>query len=884
MMGRTYLDYTTRFDTENAYYLLRSGDVGGYTAMGLTVSEDIAADGASASGFWVDQVQKTRLDFRGVPGDLSGYTTLIMNIYSQCASGATFTLCITCPKNAEGKYPYKKFEGAIDWVGWKQFVIPIVDMFGAYNPDMSNVIGMRWNADGWSNVPNPDSKLYFDSVYFVGTVYDFNMDTDSIGAEEYGHITDTFVKCLIGDKTFEESDPTERIMLLRYISEADGVLSTMRTEGDPWELDMDTTEGLTEQYARIRLLARAYAIEGGKYYRDGGLLAKIKGAMEYMHENYYRSKSLHAFPVRNNWWDWKIGSAQFIVDILMLCGEGFSREEVDKYLAPVNDYVKYPSMTMANLVDMAYVCIAASALQRDHLRLVISRNKLYECLGLSTKGDGFYVDGSFIQHDIIPYSGSYGPIMIHMLSKIILAVSDTCFHVKRELIDRQYEWLVQSYIPLTYHGAFYGHVRGRSICRDSTDVSLGRDAVEGMLRMAKYTDDVQSGAIQRVLKEYSLYNNGHYLSEMDPYSQKNYKALMADETVMPREDFGFVKVFGHMDRAVATLDGYGVGISMSSSRIAKYEGMNLENGKGWYTGDGMVYIYTTVDDYSPEYWHNVNPYRLPGTTVTTAPRVDEDIKSLETLSKYDFVGGCSLGRDMAVAMQFESATDGMRGTKLSTPFDSSLKGKKAWFVLDGQVVCLGTDISSEDEYNTETIIENRRLPLTEKFCADGSTVDGVSGDLSGCRTLWIPDFGGVYLPGGGVVKFNRTSGEISFLEVYFDHGTAFTGGEYAYVLLPTVTKEECDDYANAPKIEILSNTDRVQAVKDAVSGTAGYIFHTAGSFGGVTVSEPCTVLVKGSEVAVADPTMKVETITVTVGGKEFTVAPKDGLTYIFNFS
>ena len=108
MMGHTYLDYTTRFDTENAYYLLRSGDVGGYTAMGLTVSEDIAADGASASGFWVDQVQKTRLDFRGVPTDLNGYTTLIMNIYSERASGATFTLCITCPKNAEGKYPDRK--------------------------------------------------------------------------------------------------------------------------------------------------------------------------------------------------------------------------------------------------------------------------------------------------------------------------------------------------------------------------------------------------------------------------------------------------------------------------------------------------------------------------------------------------------------------------------------------------------------------------------------------------------------------------------------------------------------------------------------------------------------------------------------------------------
>jgi hypothetical protein len=39
-----------------------------------------------------------------------------------------------------------------------------------------------------------------------------------------------------------------------------------------------------------------------------------------------------------------------------------------------------------------------------------------------------------------------------------------------------------------YHGAFYSHVRGRSICRTSTDVNLGSTAFKGMLRMIDYVD------------------------------------------------------------------------------------------------------------------------------------------------------------------------------------------------------------------------------------------------------------------------------------------------------------------------------------------------------------------------------------------------------------
>ena len=43
-----------------------------------------------------------------------------------------------------------------------------------------------------------------------------------------------------------------------------------------------------------------------------------------------------------------------------------------------------------------------------------------------------------------------------------------------------------------------------------------------------------------------------------------------------------------MDRVVAQRNGFGFGISMSSSRIANYESINSGNLHGWHQGDGMT--------------------------------------------------------------------------------------------------------------------------------------------------------------------------------------------------------------------------------------------------------------------------------------------------------
>ena len=129
-----------------------------------------------------------------------------------------------------------------------------------------------------------------------------------------------------------------------------------------------------------------------------------------------------------------------------------------------------------------------------------------------------------------------------------------------------------------------------------------------------------------------------------------------------------------MDKAISQINGVGLGISLSSTRTGKYESINGENKKGWYQGDGMTYIYLSPQDYASLYWPFVNYYRLPGTTITNAPREEKDLSGNKALAKYDFVGGAYSDINMVVTMQFASENQNIG-------FSSSLIGNKGYFIF-----------------------------------------------------------------------------------------------------------------------------------------------------------------------------------------------------------
>ena len=64
--------------------------------------------------------------------------------------------------------------------------------------------------------------------------------------------------------------------------------------------------------------------------------------------------------------------------------------------------------------------------------------------------------------------------------------------------------------------------------------------------------------------------------------------------------------FFYSDKSISQYNNVGICISISSTRNGKYESISWENTEGWYTCDGMIYIYLSVNDYGSEFWKNVN--------------------------------------------------------------------------------------------------------------------------------------------------------------------------------------------------------------------------------------------------------------------------------------
>lgn len=82
-----------------------------------------------------------------------------------------------------------------------------------------------------------------------------------------------------------------------------------------------------------------------------------------------------------------------------------------------------------------------------------------------TKGDGFYQDGSFIQHNTIPYTGSYGNVLISGVGKILAITQNSSYAMAPEVIQQFVENVEQAFIPLIYQGEMLPTVNGRSISR-----------------------------------------------------------------------------------------------------------------------------------------------------------------------------------------------------------------------------------------------------------------------------------------------------------------------------------------------------------------------------------------------------------------------------------
>jgi hyaluronate lyase len=312
-----------------------------------------------------------------------------------------------------------------------------------------------------------------------------------------------------------------------------------------------------------------------------------------------------------------------------------------------------------------------------------------------------------------------------------------------------------------------------------------------------------------------------------------------------------------MDKVVQHINDYAVALGLSSSRISPYEWSSSENIRGWFQGDGTVWLYNyDWGQFAQNYPATVDSMHLPGVTnsMATSPRQPPGSGTHTIKSGSDHAGGVTDGTTGAAAMIINKADYHWNNGRPTTTL-SKLVAQKSWFLLDGAIVALGAGI--KDTYTGDevhTTVENREmtdgigqsivlnginrttLPTWPPYNGSHPTspvVKGAYAHLGAVRGQPTTGIGYVFLENAQVAAGTETNDkqlkevyttaneniryQASYFKMYINHGrgTNTTPASYAYVTLPGKSAAETAAYAADidSHITVLKNTADIQAIQ-----------------------------------------------------------------------
>ncbi|MFF5104922.1 polysaccharide lyase 8 family protein [Streptomyces sp. NPDC000134] len=621
----------------------------------------------------------------------------------------------------------------------------------------------------------------------------------------------------------------------------------------------DPPSNITLSYGRLWTMAQAYAQPGTGSTGDPALLSDVLRGLDHLAATVYHPGTTPY----GNWWEWQIGSPRHLTDITAALYEHLGADRTAAVCAAVDHFLPDTlfdaytgTSTGANRVDLCRSVALRGVLGRAPDRIALARDALSPVFPYVTEGDGLYADGSFVQHTHVPYTGTYGQVLMDGLGRLFTLLAGSAWEVtdpeRRNVLDS----VERAFAPFLHDGLVMDCVNGRAISRGlSTDD-------RGILRGDHYHG-------QQLIAALAILAGGAEPAERDRWHAM-IKGWIERDTVSPvltAPQFGVAdlarlravadapagaapeplghRLFPAMDRAVHRGPRFTAALAMASDRIAHYECGNGENPRGWHTGAGMLSWWPSgragragrTDQYTDWYWPTVDWYRLPGTTVSTRALPDRAGGEWgEPRPDARWVGGTTDGEYAAVGQD-------LRG------LGSTLRARKSWFFLPDAVVCLGAGITCADGVPVETVVDNRNLGEA------GRNTFVLAGDWA-----HLEDHGGwLVLDGdlctlredrtGAWSDINATSSPERrtrrWQTLWLDHGTDPADATYAYVLLPGARRRAvARRAADRHWLTVLGNDAQRQAVAVPALGLTAANFWEAGTAGPLTVTRGASVLVR----------------------------------------
>jgi hyaluronate lyase len=652
-------------------------------------------------------------------------------------------------------------------------------------------------------------------------------------------------------------------------------------------------------YYRLRTIAVDWATHGSALSSKAGMAQRIITALDILHTGEYNENTGET----GNWYSYEIAVPHWLLQILVALGDELTPDQLAPYLAPVLAFVPDPNLrtntgsveTGANRADKALITVVSGALAQDANRVAAGVGAVTDQVGDGaaslvarvSAGDGYRADGSFVQHDVVPYAGHYGLVLLTAVAGLIEVTSGTSTQLPAEVKQWCYDTVADVYAPFVTSGAVMEPVRGRMLSRQGeTGFDAGHQLTAAIVLLARSAPEPAKSTLAGFAARFVGDDNwAPYLNVTDlarfsgglqpvGVPEIEYARALLATRPRPAPKTRQHRVFPQQDRMVHVTDGWSASLGVGSARICRYESINGQNLHGWYVGDGVLYTFLPGDQghYSDAYWPTVDATLLPGTT--TKDSAPPALQASPPLTPNAWVGGVRL-----------DAGHGAHGLDFVSQ-DGTLTARKSWFFAPGGVFCLGAGITDTSGATVRTTIDNRNIGTNgaQALLSDDRPVPTTLGQttiLARPRWLHLDGVAGYLLVQPAsvtVLREDRTASWFSidtganthgtltpftrrFQKIVLGHGANPAGASYAYVVLPgasaSQTRSAVGDW------QVLANTVAVQAVRLPGHITAASFF-AAGSVRGIAVDGPAAVITDGETYAVADPTQVQTTVRLTV--------------------
>lgn len=634
-------------------------------------------------------------------------------------------------------------------------------------------------------------------------------------------------------------------------------LPTMQSDGSWADLNYSDNStsfpSLAHISSRVMNFALAYTNPVNQYYQSASLYASILKSLWFW---YTRN------PQSSNWYDNQVNCPTAVGRILCImrqAGTGLPQSLEDSLInnRMESSYFNPPSAyTGSNIQVVAYHFAISAALMGNSTRLTTATGYIYDAVTISAVGtEGLQYDNSFLQHETEQMIGTYGNAFASTSYACAVVFSGTSYQMpaaKRNLLSGFYK---DTYLK-TIRGRYFDfNVLGRGIASPGPSTPP-----ISVINHAKMVDPANLATWNAALARFQGTQPASYQA---PSEHKHYWLADYDLHLRP---------------------GYMFSTFLVSTRTRRVESINGENLLGKFLADGATNIRRRGDEYQ-----GIAPVwewdKVPG--VTNRDYATDAGSAVPNAGVYNPVPGST---------QFAGgATD---STYAVTAFDlnfDGVTGKKAWFHFDNEVVCLGAGIRSTQAEQITTTVNQSWLKGNVTVAENGSQTTLAAGSVASAVPAWVlHDSTGYFFPSGGNLSVSNvvqtgnwrprinTQSNISnatisqeVFKLWFNHGIGPVNGKYAYIVVPNMANASAMAAYNMSGIEILANSDSIQAVKHADLDILQAAFYKAGSVldssSGMRIrlDRPAVAMVKnvgGStvQVTVADPTHNLVVVNLAI--------------------